>query len=52
MSAFRCTLNSDDLPRNGFSSGLRVEETIRLRLTDAEVAGCLMGGHILLESQD
>lgn len=38
-----CTLNSDYVPRNEFSSGFRIEDYIRLRLTDADVAGCLMG---------
>ncbi len=37
------TLNSGYVPRNDLSSGLRVEETIRLRLTDADAAGCWMG---------
>ena len=38
-----CTLNSDDVPRNEFSPGFRIEDYIRLRLTDADVAGCLIG---------
>jgi len=38
-----CTLNSDYVPRNEFSSGYRIEDYIRLRLTDADVTGCLMG---------
>ena len=37
-----CTLNSDYVPRNEFSSGFRIEDYIRLRLTDADVAGCVM----------
>lgn len=43
MRAFRCSLNSDYVPHNEFSSGFHIEETIRLRLTDADVSGCLMG---------
>jgi uncharacterized protein YydD (DUF2326 family) len=38
-----CTLNSDYVPRNEFSSGFRIEDYIRLRLTDADESGCLMG---------
>jgi uncharacterized protein YydD (DUF2326 family) len=38
-----CTLNSDYIPRNEFSSDFRIEDYIRLRLTDADVAGRLMG---------
>jgi uncharacterized protein YydD (DUF2326 family) len=38
-----CTLNTDYVPRNEFSSGFRIEDHIRLRLTDADVSGCLMG---------
>ena len=38
-----CTLNSDYVPRNEFSPGFRIEDHIRLRLTDADVTGCLMG---------
>jgi hypothetical protein len=38
-----CTWNSDYIPRNEVSSGFRIEDYIRLRLTDANVAGCLMG---------
>ncbi len=38
-----CTLNSDYVPRNEFSSGFRIEDYISLRLTDADMSGCLMG---------
>jgi|GEM_PF-762497 len=38
-----CTRNSDYVPRNEFSAGFRIEDYIRLRLTDADVTGCLMG---------
>ncbi len=38
-----CTLNSDYVPRNEFSPEFLIEDYIRLRLTDADVAGCLMG---------
>jgi len=38
-----CTLNSDYVPRNEFSPEFRIEDYIRLRLTDAEASGCLMG---------
>ena len=40
---YTCTLNSDYVSRNEFSTGFRIEDYIRLRLTDADVAGCLIG---------
>ena len=38
-----CTLNSDYVPRNEFSTGFQIEDFIHLRLTDADPAGCLLG---------
>jgi uncharacterized protein YydD (DUF2326 family) len=38
-----CTLNSDYVPWSEFSPGFDPKEHIRLRLTDADVAGCLLG---------
>ena len=38
-----CTLNSDYVPWAEFTPGFNPEDYIRLRLTDADVAGCLMG---------
>ena len=38
-----CTLNSDYVPWNEFSGGFSPEDYIRLRLTDADATGCLMG---------
>jgi uncharacterized protein YydD (DUF2326 family) len=38
-----CTLNSDNVPYNEFCPGFKPEDFIRLRLTDANVSGCLLG---------
>jgi len=38
-----CTLNSDYVPRNEFSPDFQIEDYIRLRLTDADITGCLLG---------
>lgn len=38
-----CTLNSDNVPYNEFSPDFSPEDYIRLRLTDADVSGCLLG---------
>jgi uncharacterized protein YydD (DUF2326 family) len=37
------TLNSDYVPWGEFSPGFNPQDHIRLRLTDADVAGCLLG---------
>lgn len=38
-----CTMNSDAVPTSGFSQGFAVDPFVRLRLTDTDPAGSLMG---------
>lgn len=38
-----CTLNSDYIPWSEFSSNFNPEKYVRLRLTDADISGCLLG---------
>ena len=38
-----CTLNSDAIPYSEFEPGFDLERFVRLRLTDATTAGCLLG---------
>ncbi len=38
-----CTLNSDTLPYDEFSEGFDIEQYVRLRLTDTDVSGSLLG---------
>lgn len=38
-----CTLNSDYVPWNEFSEGFRLQDFIRVSLTDDDLSGCLLG---------
>lgn len=38
-----CTINSDAIPHSEFDSGFHFDDFVRLRLTDASGAGCLLG---------
>ena len=38
-----CTLNSDNIPWNEFSETFYLNQYIKLRLTDADINGCLLG---------
>lgn len=38
-----CTMNSDAVPMSRFSKGFTIDPFVRLRLTDTDPAGCLMG---------
>ncbi|MBL9000183.1 MAG: DUF2326 domain-containing protein [Phycisphaerae bacterium] len=38
-----CTMNSDAVPTSRFSNGFSIDPFVRLRLTDTDPAGCLMG---------
>jgi len=38
-----CTINSDAIPQSEFEPGFDLEKFVRLRLTDATPAGCLLG---------
>ena len=38
-----CTLNSDSVPWNEFSDGFRLQDFIRVSLTDDDLSGCLLG---------
>ncbi len=38
-----CTLNSDNIPWNEFASDFKIEDFIRLRLTDEGIGSCLLG---------
>lgn len=38
-----CTMNSDAVPISRFSKGFTIDPFVRLRLTDTDPAGCLMG---------
>jgi uncharacterized protein YydD (DUF2326 family) len=38
-----CTMNSDAVPMSRFSNGFTIDPFVRLRLTDTDPAGCLMG---------
>lgn len=38
-----CTMNSDAVPSGRFSKDFSIDQYVRLRLTDTEASGCLMG---------
>ena len=38
-----CTLNSDAIPTADFSPGFSLDPYVRMRLTDADETGCLLG---------